>query len=326
MTRRLAAWSIALLVGASTGCPATAQESRPDPPVATIDGHPVTRAEMVRRLLAENLSAVTDALVLAAVLELELNKAGIKTTESDAGWEDLERLEDEAETRPTGSSTRSSINRQLFIVRRLQRYEILKRGQDPGPPAGLVAEVREKDGTGSRRMTDDQAVSFVLGNLQPGSLGKTAGDLVDSLLVDRELARAGKAVTAAEVEAWNRAMREKYKPPFDWREICGFKQTTPDREAERWRRVEAWKRVTAWKLDEKELREFFARNEEHFSGKHADRSRRRTSADLEDPEFRGWVVDELETKLLNDWLKGVRAKSRIWIAPDDELVRILKAK
>ena len=39
-------------------------------------------------------------------------------------------------------------------------------------------------------------------------------------------------------------MQEKYKPPFDWRMICQFKQTTPDQEKERWRRIQAWKRVT----------------------------------------------------------------------------------
>jgi hypothetical protein len=136
-------------------------------------------------------------------------------------------------------------------------------------------------------------------------------------------------VTGSEVDAWEASVRSKYPPPFDWAMICRYKGTTPQRERTRWRTVEAWKRLTGWRLDEKVLETFHERNKERFSGnagRNSTETRPVMARDLGDPAYRSWVVDELETREMNDWLKSLRAKSRIWIAPDDELVRILRAR
>jgi hypothetical protein len=291
VTRPFAVWSVALLASASTGWTAAfAQESRPDA-VATIDGHSVTRSELVRHVIEEHWAAVGDELVAQAVLDLEARLPAPETSP--------------AETRPLRS--------------KLEAYDVAKLGDDPPPPAGFVVEVREKEGPESRQVTEAEAVAYVAGRT-PGALRAAAADLVDSLLVDRELARAGKEVTAAEVAAWQAAMQKKHPPPFDWRQKCKFMKTTPEREGLRWRRVEAWKRVTGWKLDEKELRRFFEANKARLSGTHAPGSK--SAKDLDEPLFRDLVVSEFETEQMKVWLTALRAKAKVWIAPDSELAKI----
>ena len=61
-------------------------------------------------------------------------------------------------------------------------------------------------------------------------------------------------------------MQAKYTPPFDWRMICQYKQTTPDQERERWRRIQAWKRITGTEVTPEILKAFIAENEDHFAG------------------------------------------------------------
>src|SRR5262249_12402716 len=133
---------------------------------------------------------------------------------------------------------------------------------------------------------------------------------------------AGKSVTRAEVAAWVRTMTERFKPPFDWETLCEFKQTTPDRERERWRRVQAWKRVTRWQADEKELEGFVAKNKDHFLGFHRLRSTDRDAEPLKNSEYREWIIDEFETGKMNAWLSDLRSHAKTETAPDDELLKL----
>jgi PPIC-type PPIASE domain len=274
--------------------------------VASIDGKDVTQADLLQYLIKGNWQTVTQTLILANLLDMELKKLGLTVTNEEISAEQEKILQkiapgktsaqvkemgvfSEAEVRrqawlsrgwdmvfikenkmkPEQTADQANvILKQLFIRQKMEKYEIRQRGQDPGPPPGMIAQIKEKEGTEVRNVTADQALDFLMGLVKPGSLREATDDVVDSELVNRALAKVGKAVTEEEVEAWAWSMQEKYKPPFDWRMICQFKQTTPDQEKERWRRIQAWKRVTNFELNQDELKKFITENEEHFSGKH----------------------------------------------------------
>jgi hypothetical protein len=111
-----------------------------------------------------------------------------------------------------------------------------------------------------------------MGLVKPGSLREATEDVIDAEIVSRQLAKAGKGVTEEEVETWALGMQAKYTPPFDWRMICQYKQTTPDQERERWRRIQAWKRITGTDTTPEVLKAFIAENEDHFAAATATRS------------------------------------------------------
>jgi hypothetical protein len=276
----------------------------PTTPVATIDGKPVTQGDLLQTLIKGNWATVTQTLILANLLDIELKKAAITLTEdeikdeqakiltrlapgktpeqvkqtgafSDAemrrqawlsrGWDRIFMAENKLQPANQADNA-NQILKQLFIRQKMEKYEIRQRGQDPGPGPGLIAEIREKEGTEVRKVTADDALGFLMGLVKPGSLREAVQEVVDSKLVDRELAAAGKTVTEEQVETWALTMQDKYKPPFDWRMICQFKGTTPDAERERWRRIQAWKAVTGFQVKPEEIKAFTAQNEDHFSG------------------------------------------------------------
>jgi foldase protein PrsA len=286
--------------------PLTFSKPLPTTRVATIDGKDVTQGDLLQYLIKGNWQTVTQTLMLANLLDIELKKAGITLTPEEINEEQTKILQkiapgktseqikemgvfSEAEVRRQAWLSRgwdrifiaeqklkpeqlgaqeNIILKQLFIRQKMEKYDIKQRGQDPAPPAGMIAQIKEKDGSEVRNITADQALDFLMGLVKPGSLREATEDVIDSELVNRMLAKAKKAVTEEEVEGWAWTQMEKYKPPFDWRMICQFKQTTPDQEKERFRRISAWKRATNYELNQDELKAFIKDNEDHFSGKH----------------------------------------------------------
>jgi hypothetical protein len=274
--------------------------------VATIDGKDVTQADLLQYLIKGNWNTVVQTLILANLLDIELKKANITLTNEEIlaeqdkilqriapgktsaevkelgifseaevrrqawlsrGWDRIFLAEQKLKPEQLADQT-NVILKQLFIRQKMEKYTITQRGQDPGPPPGMIAQIKEKEGTEVRNITADQALDFLMGLVKPGSLREATEDVVDSQLVNRMLAAAKKEVTEEEVEAWAWSMQEKYKPPFDWRMICQFKQTTPDQEKERYRRIQAWKKASGYELNQDELKKFIEANEDHFSGKH----------------------------------------------------------
>jgi hypothetical protein len=326
-----AAIAIATLTSVSM---AIAQDSRAI--VATIDGDPVTRAELNDYLLRLNFEHLALTLVLESMLDFELAKAGMTLSENDLRSEQrivaerrvrqkLRPLSDQALRRETYLSlgwnlllaasdvepSDWSILKQVFIRRTMEGYEVRKRGGDPGPTPGLIAEVRPRDATASRRITEAAALAMIEDYVNAETLNEVLSDLVDARLVDRELAKSKKAVTAAEVNAWARSMQEKYKPPFDWDMMCRFKATTTDRERERWRRIQAWKRVGGREVEEEEMLAFVRKNPSHFLGQATPKPHRPPEELLNDPEMRPWIVEEFETLKMKEWLGSLRNRSRI---------------
>jgi parvulin-like peptidyl-prolyl isomerase len=276
----------------------------PKAPVAHLDGKPISQADLLKYLIKGNWATVVQTLILAGMLDIEMKKANITITEEElkeeqdailqriAPGKSLEEVKktnafSDAEMRRQAWLSRgwdkifiaeqklapgnkaapeNAILKQLFIRQKMEKYVISQRGMEPAPPAGYIAEIREKEGGEVRSITADQALDFLMGLVKPGSLKEAVEDLVDSELVNRELEKAKKTVTEEEVEDWAWSMQERYKPPFDWRMICQFKQTTPDQERERWRRIQAWKRATGFNMTPEELKAFIAKNEDHFSG------------------------------------------------------------
>jgi hypothetical protein len=183
------------------------------------------------------------------------------------GWDRIFLAENKMKPEQT-AGPENMILKQLFIRQKMEKYTITQRGQEPGPPEGMIAQIKEKEGPEFRNITADQSLDFLMGLVKPGSLREAVEDVVDSEIVNRALAKADKTVKEEEVEGWAWTMQDKYKPPFDWRMICQFKQTTPDQEKERWRRIQAWKRVTNADPTPEEIKAFIAQNEDHFSGMH----------------------------------------------------------
>ncbi len=278
----------------------------PTTQLATIDGKPVTQGELLEFVLRGNISTVSQTLVLVNVLAIELQRADLTVTTEEIeaeqkklvermapgktveevtktgafsagemrrqawlsrGWEKLflkDKKVDQAQT----AGDPNQILKQLFIRQKLEGYEVRLRGQNPGPEAGLVAEIRAKaPATDVAKVTGDQALEFLMGLVKPGSLRDALNEVIDATLVNRALAAAGKTVTEEEVETWALTQQEKYKPPFDWRMICQFKGTTPDQERERWRRIQAWKRATGTQPTDAEMEAYLKDNDDYFSGR-----------------------------------------------------------
>ncbi len=278
----------------------------PTTAVATIDGKPVSQGELLEFVLRGNISTVSQTLVLVNVLAIELQRAGVTVTEEEItneqkkiverlapgktpeevaksgafsaaemrrqawlgrGWEKLFLKEKNLDSTQTANDP-NQILKQLFMRQKLEGYEVRLRGQNPGPEAGLVAEIRAKaPATEVAKVTGDQALEFLMGLVKPGSLRDALNEVIDATLINRELAKTQATVTEEDVETWALSQQEKYKPPFDWRMICQFKGTTPDQERERWRRIQAWKRATSYKPADAEIETYLKDNEDFFSGR-----------------------------------------------------------
>ena len=63
-------------------------------------------------------------------------------------------------------------------------------------------------------------------------------------------------------------MREKYKPPFDWKMILQMKGTTVAKETGLFRRLSAWRKVTAFAAKPEDLKAFAKDREGYYRGEY----------------------------------------------------------
>jgi peptidyl-prolyl cis-trans isomerase SurA len=250
-------------------------------------GTTLTLAKVIESELAAAKLAVTDAEVADEVAAL-LNKMSpgkkledvVKSGAMNRG--EIERQAwltaavdklYKAELKATGTAAPAAdagpgggIMKQLYMRRLLEKYEIKKRGEEPGPKPGLVAEVKRRDGGDVLEVRAEEGLDFMLGLVRPASLVEALAEMVDGRLATEAAAAANKTVSEEEVWAWAATMTVKYPPPFDWATICRIKGTTTEGEAERWRRIQCWKRATGKEATAEELAAFLKDNMDYFSG------------------------------------------------------------
>lgn len=250
-------------------------------------GTTLTLAKVIEAELAGAKLSVTDAEVANEVAAL-LNKMSPGKTLDDVvksgamsraeierqGWltSAVDKLY-QADIKATGAPAPAAdpgqgggIMKQLYMRRLMEKYEVKKRGEDPAPKAGLVAEVRRREGGETIDVFADDGLEFMLGLVRPASLVDALGELVDGRIATEAAAAAGKTVTDEEVWNWTAAMTAKYPPPFDWATICRIKGTTTEGEGERWRRIQCWKRATGSEPTAEQLAAFLKENMDYFSG------------------------------------------------------------
>lgn len=272
--------------------------------VAKIDDYVLTQADLLKQLLRNNLNAIAENLINTKMCELELQKDGVtisdeeclaeieelmpriapgrtldqvvaaglyskaylmRTAATSRGWK---KLLWKARNIPEDqrSAQTNQILMQLYMSEIKARYQILMRGQNPGPPAGALAALNTiiNGKKVSYIVSPEEAMEFMIGILRPASIIAGQQQLIDAKLVDREMEKAGATVTDTEIESWVRQMNEKYPDPFNWTTILRFKGTNPDEERERWRQVQAWKRSAKPEITQEILDSFRREHEDFF--------------------------------------------------------------
>jgi hypothetical protein len=197
--------------------------------VATVNDEKVTQARLLEYVLNGNLQQAMENLVMANVLELELAKNGIDVTDEEIATERTAIVARVSPGRKPedlikeGVFSEFEINRQarmargwdkiiwkkqnvpedkrteqgnpmiraIFMRQAMQDYDIRRRGSDPAPALGLVAQIVSRDGKGPTiSVTADQSLDFLMGLVKPGALTTAMEDLVLNVVVAQELAKA----------------------------------------------------------------------------------------------------------------------------------------
>jgi foldase protein PrsA len=278
----------------------------PKAAVATVNDEVVTQARLLEYVLNGNLQQAMENLVMANVLELELAKNGIDVTDEEIAAERTAIVARVSPGRKPedlikeGVFSEFEINRQarmargwdkiiwkkqnvpedkrteqgnpmiraIFMRQAMQDYDIRRRGADPAPAPGLVAQIASRDGKGPTiSVTADQSLDFLMGLVKPGALTTAMDDLVLSVIVAQEMARAKAEVNEADIEAWVRTQLAKFPPPFDWPTILKMKGTTMDAERERMRRIVSWKKCTGAVVKDADVEAFLQENIDYFNGR-----------------------------------------------------------
>ncbi len=278
----------------------------PTATVATVNNEVVTQARLLEFLLNANLQQAMENLVLANVLELELVKNGIAiddaeiATERDAivarispgrkvddlirdgvfsefeinrqarmarGWDKIvwkkQNIPEEKRTEQGNPMIRS-----IFMRQAIADYEVRRRGTEPAPAPGLVAQITQKDGKGPTiNVTADQSIDFLMGLVKPGALTTAAEDLIQSVIVAQELKKANAVVDESEIEGWVQKQMQRYPPPFDWPTILKMKGTSMDAERERMRRIVGWKKCSQAVIKDEDVEAFLQSNLDYFNGR-----------------------------------------------------------
>jgi len=212
----------------------------PTAAVATVNDEVVTQARLLEYVLNGNLQQAMENLVMANVLELELAKNGIDVTDEEIAAERTAIVARVSPGRKPedlikeGVFSEFEINRQarmargwdkiiwkkqnvpedkrteqgnpmiraIFMRQAMQDYDIRRRGADPAPAPGLVAQIASRDGKGPTiSVTADQSLDFLMGLVKPGALTTAMDDLVLNVIVAQEMARAKAEVNEADIEA-----------------------------------------------------------------------------------------------------------------------------
>lgn len=280
----------------------------PSAPVAKVDGHVLTQADLLKRLLESNLSSIANNLLMAKMVDIEAANLGVELTPEELQQEIDEMMPRLApgktldEVVATGVYNREYIERvarmnrlwkklfwqaknideaqrgeqanqflmQIYMNEIKQRYQLALRGRKPEPPRGAIAALNTiVDGKRvSYVISAEEAIEFLVGLLRPATILQGRDSLVDDYLVRRAMERAGVSVTEGEVEAWVQEMQNRYPPPLTWETILKLKGTSPDAERTRWRNVQAWKRVTRDPITAEELEAFRIEHDDFFRSRH----------------------------------------------------------
>jgi hypothetical protein len=167
--------------------------------VATVNDEKVTQARLLEYVLNGNLQQAMENLVMANVLELELAKNGIDVTDEEIATERTAIVARVSPGRKPedlikeGVFSEFEINRQarmargwdkiiwkkqnvpedkrteqgnpmiraIFMRQAMQDYDIRRRGSDPAPALGLVAQIVSRDGKGPTiSVTADQSLDL----------------------------------------------------------------------------------------------------------------------------------------------------------------------
>ena len=263
--------------------------------VATVDGAPVTRAELFSHLLDRQLVEVVEAVVESRVAEVETKRLGIKLPEKLL----MERLaiwleHARSENREVTPHLRRAIEDELRSTLGWHYIYCHDQGIDPdAAPAGNASMMQEFV---KRKVMDDYRVttgglpSDHLASIAHGRLEEpivvtrsqvsarlAAGatkrgvllalhDLIDQRLIDNAARAAGVTVTDEDVDGWASAMKAKHPPPFTWEKICEIKGTSAGAERIRWRRVQLYMKLVKPKLDEAARIAFKDANRGFFTG------------------------------------------------------------
>ena len=165
---------------------------------------------------------------------------------------------------------------QIFMRGKMGNYDQWVRGsKDPAPegvktPAGSrpLAVVKNKITGQVEAIGADEALAMLLGLVREGALSEAVSSIIQEKLVGSQLAAKNLEVTAQEVAEWVAAQEAKYPtPPMTWEMILQLKQTTRDREIQRFRRLRAYQKVhDDYVPTEEELDTFVAENKGYFKG------------------------------------------------------------
>jgi hypothetical protein len=174
-----------------------------------------------------------------------------------------------ATSEPNGAA---NIMKQLYMRRVMERFIVKRRGENPAPKPGLIAEITRKDESGNPagptiEVRPEEGLGFMMGLVKPASLADALNETIDSHLATAAAEKAGVDVSDDEVWTWAGEMAAKYPPPFDWAMLCRVKGSTIEGECERWRRIQCWKRATKTEPTKEEIDAFLKANMDYFTGR-----------------------------------------------------------
>jgi hypothetical protein len=273
-------------------------------PVVTIDRTSLETDDLGREIAAFYWAPAVEALLRRTILDLELAAKKIKLSpdsiEQEAarilaaldpsvpwshvaatnpsvaadimaqardavGWDRLMRAPDAAEDDDGGDPNTKQILSKLGAKLTLDRYKVRKR--DDGDPlgAGIAADVTAPDGR-TEVILERQVLDHLRVSMRQDELVLVRESLIDDWLLGRELVAIGDRVDPARIAKTVAAMKEKYRPPFDWKMICQFKGTTVAREIATFRRLDAWRKLTAFAAKPEDLQAFAKDREGYYRG------------------------------------------------------------
>lgn len=296
--------------------PAAPQEAKSLPPlvfhpalpqveIMKINGTAVPASRLLELVLEENFTTGISNIVMAKLLELELQRSNVALSAEEVEEElgsmlktaapgktlaeiqadgrlSVKHLRSQARTNrgwkklywesqhvPADQRTEQTnqLVMQFFVRQSLEKYERRIRGTPPEPLAGSAAQIIDRSNNNELVIGASETLDFLMGLMRAGALIDGATELSRHVALEQELAKSGKSIASGEPAAWTAQKRVEYPPPFSWDQICRMRGTTPEREQERWWRVQVWKRSTGSELSDESVETFLNAHKDFFMGK-----------------------------------------------------------
>jgi len=277
----------------------------PTTPVAHVNDKPVPAGQLLEFVLMQNFSAGVQNLILGKIADRELEKSSIVVDEeaimdeirvvlqksapgrsidqirrdgkismkhlrrqarTQRGWKEIFWLRQGIKEEQRHDQTNEMLL-QFWIRQTAQNYDTRGRGGNPGPLAGLAAQVTDKSDGHEMFITAGEALDFLIGLAKLGGLIEGREQIIDRAIIDQALGKVGEKVSEQEIAQWAAEQRVKHPPPFTWEHICRMKGTTTEGEMERMRRILAYLRVSKAEPTEEEMMQFVDDNKSFFLGK-----------------------------------------------------------